>query len=667
MGKPVCSTAANSSLNCGINEEPLGATITISNSGSNACPTMPPAINVTAGSQCTLVTGTGTKWVTGTGCQLGTCTVKVGSIFMTCDTGAGQTCPVAGKAEAQYVVQVTDDTHIIIAGKYDPNGNSNSTTPTAWYFFPPTISPIIFWEGAYSANSTSRDGFGDVMEDIRVDCESVPYCVDWYSTNAQERDILRHSSMSINACVFQSGTTATSNTSNIIGTGSFTFITNVALGLDTDHSVRVTDQSNSANFIVGTVTSNVGTTLQITETSKGGSGTINAWNITNNLSPCAPGNVNNNQTNQAGFFADRTFQPTGVSGPAHWEAKENEFNVGAGYQNDEAHWAYGVVIEGWQLGRGSPNDSANSDIDFGTVNGKAVPQEQGSAFWIDGVYRINVAGSHIESSHFEAIKVGAGQDTVGTTTGGVRISDISVTNLVTTKSIVRLYAANGGSVIAAQLSNLVTANSNTTSLVQDDNIGGLTVQGSNCSSSSTFNASCVLTYYASGGILSTSPGFQGNGGTRKLVGADYSNSTTTPSTVVSWTLPAMPSTGLLSYGYRCDFIWENTTGTTGSLVLGVNISSAPTQITAGGKIENALSGAEATGYISNATTGNQTVITGSNPGVVNTPYYATIFGTIESAATTGGTFAITGKSSTATQNIVIKRGMSTCDMWIVEQ
>jgi len=62
------------------------------------------------------------------------------------------------------------------------------------------------------------------------------------------------------------------------------------------------------------------------------------------------------------------------------------------------------------------------------------------------------------------------------------------------------------------------------------------------------------------------------------------------------------------------------------------------------------------------------VITGGTSGIsLNTPYYATIFGTIESAATAGSTFAIVGSSTTAGQNIAIKRGMSTCNMWIVEQ
>jgi hypothetical protein len=144
-------------------------------------------------------------------------------------------------------------------------------------------------------------------------------------------------------------------------------------------------------------------------------------------------------------------------------------------------------------------------------------------------------------------------------------------------------------------------------------------------------------------------------GSQIVTAADYSNSTVTPSTIVSWTLP--PTVSAKTYSYSCRGIWESTGVSLVGLVLGVDISAAPTQITAGGEIEGALSGTNATGYISNVTTGNQTVITGGAAGVTSTPYLFEIYGTIEAAPTAGSTFSITGASTSGTTaTVVVKRG-----------
>lgn len=72
---------------------------------------------------------------------------------------------------------------------------------------------------------------------------------------------------------------ATSASSNTIGTGALTFVTQASKAFQAGQYVIISDQANSANFVHGTVTSYSGTTLIINATDTGGSGTKTAWNI----------------------------------------------------------------------------------------------------------------------------------------------------------------------------------------------------------------------------------------------------------------------------------------------------------------------------------------------------------------------------------------------------
>lgn len=147
-------------------------------------------------------------------------------------------------------------------------------------------------------------------------------------------------------------------------------------------------------------------------------------------------------------------------------------------------------------------------------------------------------------------------------------------------------------------------------------------------------------------------------------GADYTNTTVTPSTVFSWTLT--PSTVARSYRYNCDILWESTAATLVGPVFGVNLSAAPTQLTASAAVQNTLAGADVNGYLSNTTTGSQTLVTSSAAGVTSTNYWAKIWGTIEGAPVAGSTFIINAASTSGTTaNLNIRRG-SSCTMVLVQ-
>lgn len=73
--------------------------------------------------------------------------------------------------------------------------------------------------------------------------------------------------------------TATSTTSNTIGTGNFTFTTQANKNFALGQPVMAASMANGANYIHGYVNSYSGTTLIITETDIGGSGTRADWSI----------------------------------------------------------------------------------------------------------------------------------------------------------------------------------------------------------------------------------------------------------------------------------------------------------------------------------------------------------------------------------------------------
>lgn len=157
------------------------------------------------------------------------------------------------------------------------------------------------------------------------------------------------------------------------------------------------------------------------------------------------------------------------------------------------------------------------------------------------------------------------------------------------------------------------------------------------------------------GLLTAANIIQSTVGTQVVSGADYTNSTTTPSTVFSWTLPA--TAAAKNYRYTCDIMWESTNTTLTGPQFGVSISAAPTQLTSSNSVQNTLAGADINGYISNTTTGHQNVGVGTAAGVTNTNYWAKIWGTIEGAPVAGSTFIIDAAAlSNTTSTLNIRRG-----------
>lgn len=71
----------------------------------------------------------------------------------------------------------------------------------------------------------------------------------------------------------------TSTTSLTVGTGTQTITTQASKQFATGQMVLVVDQASSANYMFGTVTSYSGTTLVVSVSATGGSGTKTAWNI----------------------------------------------------------------------------------------------------------------------------------------------------------------------------------------------------------------------------------------------------------------------------------------------------------------------------------------------------------------------------------------------------
>lgn len=76
------------------------------------------------------------------------------------------------------------------------------------------------------------------------------------------------------------GYPTTSTTSNTIGTGSKTFTVASGLPYVAAQTVYVSSQANTANYMIGTVTSYATTSLVLNITSSGGSGTLTDWQIT---------------------------------------------------------------------------------------------------------------------------------------------------------------------------------------------------------------------------------------------------------------------------------------------------------------------------------------------------------------------------------------------------
>lgn len=78
---------------------------------------------------------------------------------------------------------------------------------------------------------------------------------------------------------YASALTATSTTSITIGTGSKTFTTQSSKQFQAGQTLKIVSTANTANFMIGDVTSYSATSLVMNITSTGGSGTFADWNI----------------------------------------------------------------------------------------------------------------------------------------------------------------------------------------------------------------------------------------------------------------------------------------------------------------------------------------------------------------------------------------------------
>jgi len=110
--------------------------------------------------------------------------------------------------------------------------------------------------------------------------------------------------------------TGTSVTSETIGTGSKTFTiveTNRSWGIGSE--LRITDDANVANYMIGNVTSYSGTTLIITINVTGGSGTKTAWTITSAVDDQtkADKSIPATTNNLAGLDANGNLQDSGIT------------------------------------------------------------------------------------------------------------------------------------------------------------------------------------------------------------------------------------------------------------------------------------------------------------------------------------------------------------------
>jgi len=150
-----------------------------------------------------------------------------------------------------------------------------------------------------------------------------------------------------------------------------------------------------------------------------------------------------------------------------------------------------------------------------------------------------------------------------------------------------------------------------------------------------------------------------DGNTQRIIGATpYTNATTTPSTVVSWS--TAQTFFNVAWSYECHFVYQST-ATTASLVLSIAENTAPVNESAHARIFTTNTGTSTDAYVTGTASGNLPVLTGGAPAAANTNYEATIDGTVELNATLSGIFSIQAAASAA-GTITIMRG-SFCQLY----
>jgi hypothetical protein len=134
------------------------------------------------------------------------------------------------------------------------------------------------------------------------------------------------------------GLSTSSTTSNSIGTGSKTFTVPLSLKISANQVMKITDSSNSSNYMIGTVSSYAPAsgTLVFSSGSISGSGTITNWTIT-----VYPFGVNS-----IGYTNLTAFQATGFDAnsietdPQLVDAANNVFYPKAAFSNGSIIGAY---------------------------------------------------------------------------------------------------------------------------------------------------------------------------------------------------------------------------------------------------------------------------------------------------------------------------------------
>jgi hypothetical protein len=436
----------------------------------------------------------------------------IGGMFTQC-ANSGNTavaaCPQSSQAYSGYIVAAPTSSTLTVLGY--GGGNTGGTTwmgtsaGGAYTIYHPTLTPLFFWAGAYNANSSSRNSFGDDIADFNFDCEGSPYCQAIYTTNAQERDILRRNSVVVNGNIFPgiaiTGFTGSSGTLTFAASNNASAGQTIVLGGFSSPNTGLNGQ------IVTVLSSGLsGTQFEAAVTGSGlssgaGSGTITAT------------------TMLGGFMADRSFQPTGVSGPAHFGIEKMEASGGAYLNGTSGCSTSGCtllpdayIFEGWDIIRGIPTDGPNDGVEIGTIFGGAAGANGNNGWFNDGVYvdgltRMDLAGGQCGGGLMTCIEVGPNGSVAGidSVTMGIHIHDITAANMVSpsTKKFVWFHSNTQGN----SYNNLSAAQSST--IAEDDATNGQTITTGTCTGA-TPNANCVFQPYSQGTIyaggLSLNPG-----------------------------------------------------------------------------------------------------------------------------------------------------------------
>ncbi len=188
--------------------------------------------------------------------------------------------------------------------------------------------------------------------------------------------------------------------------------------------------------------------------------------------------------------------------------------------------------------------------------------------------------------------------------------------------------------------------------------------------SGTLTSGNLSSWNSSGDLVDSgvhgSGGFLQSSNTVRVTGTNFSVSNTTTLTAITglaWTLPATAAAA--TYSFLCHLTWESGGATLAGLNLGLGISAAPTSIDATGDVTYA-SGATRSStirFVTNATTGAQSVVTSAAAAVTTTAYTVLLIGAIEGAPTGGSTFTIYAAPSTGTTTKIVITTGSFCQLF----